>query len=990
MFFGLHYSFALATLLALVPSLLSWWSGTRLARRLDDPVLPERFMAHHRRNGILLVAGFVASATVEPRALPWTAPLLFSTVVAASYPVRRALYGETWSLAAYLSFFHRLSIGVFGVWIVLGAIPALAAVAGRFDWIAGAITAGLVIAWDRHYARVLRYLLRCRPLEEGPLLARCRQLATKCPQPEPLFLRTDLHGGAVANALALPSLRGNAVLFTDTLLERLDEDEVVAICGHELAHFDYYDQARLQRTSRATAAIAVVGAAVTPVSRLLDVESIWAYLCWFGALLAVMVFRARDKQRQETVCDARAVELTGDPEPLVSGLTKLYAAARLPRRIAAPQDRAASHPSLSRRIRDIRRAAGVQSTPLSESVTVYSCDGSSVVSFEDASLSWQQDAGVTQVIAYPHLHELRLDIGRRGGPRLVAVSDRHRSWEMRVSAADVPRLQAVLDRVDGRLGDAPAPRGLPLGFSRVLVALLSLLALTIGQLTVAVIVLLASLRPARPLIGGAAAAAFAAALLVVRDGRLMGGALTAAVLGVAGALLLLIAAINPHEETRTARLPVVALGLFAALLLVSMVVAGLDPIRLHQSARATPALTVLLVSIASALAWKRQRRTRLAAAAVALVAVSTATLSSQAFLDAFGRDPFLVDAPAITMETVEGGPVDRFALPESTTRVQLSPGGQFVAAQQDSEHEDDRSSMFHVGRLGEPLQPIAADTVRFVDDDTVLVGEDDHDGTTLRQIRLNSTREVVWRQRIPRLRGAALGLSRDGRWHLEGWQDQATIVRAEGIVGAAELVERRWPVADAHDAWIDAVTTAGSRPLVVESRYDGGLLQHMPARVWMLGLYLHNGTERSRYWLAGEQAATPLGESQFGAHCLAGTADGALLCSVYDGTRTRLIRLDARDGALTAIGRLDGRFVAVDVTADGWVTGWQDSTAVAVDLLNRRALRLPHSEGVAGGLSVSNGRLSAIVFDGEGTALRVYRLPEPDGSFRLKAEATFR
>ena len=214
------------------------------------------------------------------------------------------------------------------------------------------------------------------------------------------------------------------------------------------------------------------------------------------------------------------MELTGDPEALVSGLTKLYAAARLPRRIATPQDRAASHPSLSRRIRDIRRAAGVQPTPLGEAVTIYSCDGSSVVSFEEAGLSWQQDAGVTQVIDYSHLHELRLDVGRRRGPHLVAVSDRHRSWEMRVSAADVPRLQAVLDRVDGRLGDALAPRGVSPVFSRCLVAVLSLLALSVSQLTVAVVVLLASLRPARPLIGGAAAAAFAAALLVVRDGRL--------------------------------------------------------------------------------------------------------------------------------------------------------------------------------------------------------------------------------------------------------------------------------------------------------------------------------------------------------------------------------------------------------------------------------------------------------------------------------------
>ena len=316
---------------------------------------------------------------------------------------------------------------------------------------------------------------------------------------------------------------------------------------------------------------------MAPASRLLAFDSIWTYLCWFGALLAVMVFRVHDKQRQETVCDARAVELTGNPEPLVSGLTKLYAAARLPRRIATPQDRAASHPSLSRRIRDIRRAAGVQPTPLGEAVTIYSCDGSSVVSFEESGLSWQQDAGVTQAIDYSHLHELRLDAGRRDGPRLVAVSDRHRSWEMRISAAHVPRSRrrstASTDVSATRRRRAACRLRSAVSSWQVL----SLLALSIGQLTVAVVVLLASLRPARPLVAGAAGAAFTAALLAVRDGRLSDGGLAALVLGVAGAVLLTHPIVDRHQETRSARLPVAALGVLAVILLVSIVPAGARP-----------------------------------------------------------------------------------------------------------------------------------------------------------------------------------------------------------------------------------------------------------------------------------------------------------------------------------------------------------------------------------------------------------------------------
>ena len=215
--------------------------------------------------------------------------------------------------------------------------------------------------------------------------------------------------------------------------------------------------------------------------------------------------------------------------------------------------------------------------------------------------------------------------------------------------------------------------------------------------------------------------------------------------------------------------------------------AGLDPIRLHQSARGTSALPVAARGNRVGAGVDRTAPTRVAAAAIGLLAASTAVLSSQAFLDSFGSDPFLVETPAMSLETVDATPVDRFPLPESTCAGPALAGRPLHRGANGLEGEDDRSVTFQVGRLGDALQAIAADTVRFVDDDTVLVGEDDHEGTTLRQIRLNSTHDVLWRQRIPRLRGAALGLSRDGRWHLEGWQDEDTIVRAEGIVGATEF-----------------------------------------------------------------------------------------------------------------------------------------------------------------------------------------------------------
>ena len=250
-------------------------------------------------------------------------------------------------------------------------------------------------------------------------------------------------------------------------------------------------------------------------------------MCWFGALLAIMSFGARDKQRQETFCDARAVELTGDPEALVSGLIKLYAAARLPRRIAAPQERAASHPSLSRRIRDIRRIAGVQPTALSEAVTIYGCDGSTVVSFEkprpDVAAGCGRHAGdrlPASARASPRYRQTRRPAPPRG---VRSATARGKSESRRM---DVPRLQAVLDSVDGptwRCACASWPVAVvqPRASSPVL----SLLALATrpadGRASSSFV---ASLRPARALVGGAAAAAFGAGLLVVRDGPLTSGA----------------------------------------------------------------------------------------------------------------------------------------------------------------------------------------------------------------------------------------------------------------------------------------------------------------------------------------------------------------------------------------------------------------------------------------------------------------------------------
>jgi Zn-dependent protease with chaperone function len=962
------------TLVALMPAAVSWVSCRRLARYVDDPSIPERLLAHQRRNGIALGVAGATIAIYSTRSIPWAAPLLFSSLLLAGYSLRRTLFDETWTAARYLSFFNRLTVAVFGFWITLASVPLIAAQAGTLDWVAGLIMGAALIGWEHHYGAIFRRLVGATPLEDGPILERCRALAIAAGMPEPAYLRVDLRGGSVANALALPSVRGNAVLFTDTLLARLDPEETAAICAHELAHFEHFTPTRLKQTRIANLILIACAVMVTPLARVTGLaDAGLAPVIWFGMLATTMALRGRGKQRQETICDQRAVALVGAGEPLVSGLTKIYTLARMPRRLESRLEQASSHPSLSRRIRDIRKAAGTAATPLTTAVTFESRDRCSSVTFDQAAVHWAERAGVTHVLSYPHLVELRLDPGGRRGPRLRAVMSGARRWEMPLAPTDVARLQDVLDRVDGLLGDVPAPRGLPLNIGRLLVLIASVTALALGQIAVAIVALLTWLVPAAPLFAATGVAALAAAALAMRDhssASIAGGAL---VLALAATVMGWLARQARQDHCRSLRTPIAILGAIAAMMLLSLGLDGLDAVSLHLAARATPATIVIWLAFGSALACAPAPRRTLAGLSAA-VALAIAAIGSAPFLDAFGHDPFLVQSPRMSWTRVDAATARDFEIPQATSRIQLSPGGRHIAALQQTESAEEDGATFQVGVPGRPLTSIQADSLQFEDDSTVVIARADEHGTLLRQVRIDEPHREIWRQRVPGLYNASLSIGRgDGRWRLNGYDHDQGIVRAEGMTGTDQLRERRWPARYTRDAWIGAITTDGPQPLVVETSYDSGVFGYLPGRSRLVGMLLNPGTQRSRYWSIGDDGLKVLGASRLGATCMEGLDGGALACSVFDGTRTRFVRL-AADGMITGLGWIDDRLVWHREVVDGWVTGWIGSTAVAVDLVNGRMLRLPPGDGIATELTVSGGRLAAVVFDAGAYRLRIYQL----------------
>ncbi len=502
----------LLALIALMPAAISWWSGRRLLAVIDDPILPERMIANQRRNSVAFIIAFAGLASISPRSLVWTGPLVFLGTHAAAYPMRQAIFGETWSLGTYLSFFMRLLAGLFGFWAVLAGLPALSRMAGTADWLVAAAVGSVLLLWNARYADTVRYCLRTTPLEDPELLARCRQLAEQCALPQPRFETIPLRGGVLANALALPSLGTSSVLFTETLLARLDAREIAAICAHELAHLEHYNPRRLGQLNAVTVAIIFIGALWSPVLRLVGLSgSTLTTLIWLLLLTGALVLRARGKQQQETVCDVRAVELTGDPEPLIGALTKLYTIARIPRRVELRHEQADSHPSLARRIKDIRRAAGAAPAHLESAAVFTGSDGRTSVTFDQATLGWTGADAVTHSVEYTNLSELRIDATRASGPRLVARSTQSTAWEMPLAREDVVRMQQVLDQVDSRLGEPPVAAAVPQKFSRPGIGFVALIALILGQVSVAIIALLACVRMAAPLLAAAGLAAVTAA-----------------------------------------------------------------------------------------------------------------------------------------------------------------------------------------------------------------------------------------------------------------------------------------------------------------------------------------------------------------------------------------------------------------------------------------------------------------------------------------------
>lgn len=940
---------AATVLIALTPGAARWWWGRALARLADDPVLPERLAAFNRRFSAV-AAGCAALLLVGwPSWAFWSVPLLIFGQAVGGFPLRKALYQETWSLGTRLSFLGRLIVGVFGFWILLTATPWLAARAGRVDWAAAMGLALILAIWNWYSDVILRALWRTQPITDPAMAGRFEGLASACGLPMPRFDYVPMKGGVLANAVAVPSLRRSTVIFTDTLLARLTENEAAAICAHELAHLEYYNRARLRRLHAVNYVLILGAAAAAPLTRLLSGSSelgpiVWLWPC---AVLIALVVRARHRQKNETVSDLRAIALTGDAEALAGALATLHAVARVPRRWDQQRERASTHPSLARRIRDIRAAAGIAAATLTPSAGFRAATGATVVTFDGTHLIWQERAGTTHLLDYAALVELRLHASATGVITLVAVERQGRRWHMTPRAEDLPAITTVLDVVDGRLTHETQAPAISPAVARLVAILGWSLAVVVGQVAAGLVAVLAAISPGPLLLRSAGTAALAAAALSLRDGGPFGGPEGAALLAAVGAGLLVSGWMRRAESARGERLLFAVLAVCSALAVATIGFGGLSPIRLHQGARSAPGAVVLLVALATACwTWRNRPAFRQAAFAASLGAVAVAALGSATFLNNVVGDPFLMAAPHVRWTTMHGPAIADFEVPFAVQTLHLSPHARLAAFERmedDDGNARPASPGFHIGRPGGRLWPVDAAAVAFVDDDRALLLVVRDGAAEVRDVSFDDGPLVNWCEQLPDMRWGTLTYeARANQWVAVGRDRAGQLVRATGTVRHAGAEMTTWKVPTERKAGIETIGTQGGAALIVEKRYMFGAVHRMVLGGIAPGAFLAPTYSESQLWRLRDGRRIEAGRSLLDASCVNDTlGDPRLVCTAFDGTQTRIVAIDIDSGAVTAVTTIDGHFRTGMGGTRGWLTGWADSGPLALRLATRQAIHPP-------------------------------------------------
>jgi hypothetical protein len=169
-------------------------------------------------------------------------------------------------------------------------------------------------------------------------------------------------------------------------------------------------------------------------------------------------------------------------------------------------------------------------------------------------------------------------------------------------------------------------------------------------------------------------------------------------------------------------------------------------------------------------------------------------------------------------------------------------------------------------------------------------------------------------------------------------------------------------------------------------RYERGFLgRSLPWR-WTWAQLLLPGRAISRYATLSDQGRQTFAESRLDVDCVADAmADGALACTAYDGTRTRIVTISPATGRVEGVGLIEGRFVTDQRGVRGWLTGWTCGRPSAIRLSTGEAFQMPKQARTIRLMPVAGQRLAAMVMGDDRLTVRVYPLsPSVDAEQQIQ------
>jgi Zn-dependent protease with chaperone function len=959
----------IAAIVALVPGVMAFWWGRAAVANPTDPTRAERLAATRKLTAPMFgcCAAILMAAAIDQ--CLWALPLMVFARMVASYYVRRTLYGETWSLAVYFSFFARLTAASFGPWILIAVSPGLVASWPAHPWLAASLLTLALCAWNEFSSDAFIFIMRARGVPAGELLTRFTALAERCALPAVWFGEVRLHGGVLANAVALPSIRRPAVVFSSCLLEQLTDEEAIGICAHEIAHLEYF-KPRLRQNSNGTDVVIAIGCFMVPLLRptLPWLVSYW-YVGWLPLLVLAMALRARKRQQNETASDLRALELTGNPDALISALIKAHEAMHVARRWDPEVERRATHPSLARRIQAIRAAAGAPHPVLSGATELVDPTSSVTVGLHADRLHWNEGEAISHRIAYSHLSELRIVTGTSGMPKLRAATRSGQRWEMTLAPADVARAQAALDVIDSRLAPHPAvAAAVPESFRQVAAIATLAAAMFLSQIGVAIAALAALVRPSTPTLAGAAAASLiAAALMWLAPGS---DALLMLLLVVCGTGLLATAYARRGEAPRQSPGP--AVGALCATMVGAWALffgGGRGAWPLHQAAQSWPAAAALPAAVAAAVVFGPNRRARVAAVPLAAAAIAVVFIASPQFVATCVRDPFIsaLEPEALHITTLDDRSAKGTPLPFVASDVRISQDGRYMAAL--AEDFDDETTTVHLGPVGGTLVPYRADDVVFAGHDRALVLER-REWPVVRVIRLGDPlRDEQPPIVLPGMEARRIvAAPSDAGWMVFGSMGDGTLVTVTAPFGGEAPTTRQWASEWRSGATI--VAAADDRVLVQRTRYQPNILARH--RLWQLAFLLGPAASESELRTIGP-AALPgkVAVTVLPATCNSRGELSSAMCAAFDGADTRLFTFDPAVATFKPAAVVKGQLIVRHVSQDGWVTGWLAGSVVAVQPWTNEMVRARSGWRVYA-MTATDHLIAAAAVSGRGSVIQIY------------------